>query len=131
MSNITQIYNKIGGGHTTSILKDDFTVDKTEFEKDMINRQYDKLNFNSMNDSFNLEKKKDNQRIYNLSLLDIAKNTSKTVMDIMNDMSILIKNNNRNYNNYIEVIIKEDRMIYVGVMFIVLALAIFFISVSV
>lgn len=131
MSNITQIYNKIGGGYTTSILKDDFTVDKTEFEKDMINRQYDKLNFNSMNDSFNLEKKKDNQRIYNLSLLDIAKNTSKTVMDIMNDMSILIKNNNRNYNNYIEVIIKEDRMIYVGVMFIVLALAIFFISVSV
>lgn len=130
MSNIAQKYNKIGGGHTTSILKDDFTIDKTEFEKDMINRQYDKLNFNSMNDSFNLEKKKDNQRIYNLSLLDIAKNTSKTVMEIMNDMSVLIKNNNRNYNNYVDVIIKGDRMIYVGIMLIVLALAIFFISVS-
>ena len=131
MSNIAQKYNKIGSGHTTSILKDDFTINKTEFEKDMINQQYDKLSFNSFNTSLDLEREKENKRIYNLSLLDIAKNTSKTVMEIMNDMSVLIKNNDRNYNNYVEVVIKGDRMIYVGVMLIVLALAIFFISVSV
>jgi len=131
MSNIAQKYNKIGSSRTTSILKDDFTIDKTEFEKNMINQQYDKLNFNSINDSFNLEKKKEGERIYNLSLLDIAKNTSKTVMEIMNDISVLIEKNDRNYNDYVEVVIKEDRMIYVGVMLIVLALAIFFISVSV
>ena len=131
MSNIAQKYNKIGDSRTTSILKDDFTINKTEFEKNMINQQYDKLNFNSINDSYNLEKKKEGERIYNLSLLDIAKNTSKTVMEIMNDISVLIEKNNRNYNDYVEVIIKGDRMIYVGVMLIVLALAIFFISVSV
>ena len=115
---------------SVSILKDDFLLTRTDYEKEMINRQYNKLYFNSLNDSNKLAKEKESQIIYNLSLKQIFQNTSDTLIKIMNEYAILMKNGDKNYNKYVEVLIKDDRMVYVGIIFIVLAMMIFFIFVT-
>jgi len=115
---------------SVSILKDDFLLTRTDYEKEMINRQYNKLYFNSLNDTNKLKEAKESQIIYNLSLKQIFQNTSDTLIKIMNEYAILIKDRDKNYNKYVEVLIKDDRMIYVGIIFIVLAMMIFFIFVS-
>ena len=126
------VYSQIEPSDTSqvSILKDDFLIDKTDYEKEMINRQYNKLYFNSLNTSNQMEKEKNQKIIYNLSLSQIFQNMSNIIIEVLNEYSILIKNNDKNYNKYVEVLIKDDRMIYVGIIFIILALMIFFIFVS-
>ena len=115
---------------SVSILKDDFLLTRTDYEKEMINRQYNKLYFNSLNDTNKLAKEKESQIIYNLSLKQIFQNTSDTLIKMMNEYAILMKNGDKNYNKYVEVLIKDDRMVYVGIIFIVLAMMIFFIFVT-
>lgn len=75
-------------------------------------------------------KEKKRKIIYNLSLSQIFQNMSNIIVEVLNEYSMLIKNNDKNYNKYVEVLIKGDRMIYVGIIFIILALIIFFIFVS-
>jgi hypothetical protein len=116
--------------NSISILKDDFLITKNDYEKEMINRQYNQLYFNSMNDSNKLQKESESKIIYNLSLKEIFQNMSNNLIKIINELSILIKNQDKNYNKYIEILIKDDRMIYIGIIFIILGLMIFFIFIS-
>lgn len=126
------VYSQIEPSDTSqvSILKDNFLIDKSDYEKEMINRQYNKLYFNSLNKSNEMEREKKEKIIYNLSLSQIFQNMSNIIVEVLNEYSMLIKNNDKNYNKYVEVLIKGDRMIYVGIIFIILALIIFFIFVS-
>lgn len=126
------LYSQIEPSDTSqvSILKDNFLIDKSDYEKEMINRQYNKLYFNSLNKSNEMEREKKEKIIYNLSLSQIFQNMSNIIVEVLNEYSMLIKNNDKNYNKYVEVLIKGDRMIYVGIIFIILALIIFFIFVS-
>jgi len=116
--------------NSISILKDDFLITKNDYEKEMINRQYNQLYFNSMNDSNKLQKESESKIIYNLSIKEIFQNMSNTLIKIINEFSILLKNEDKNYNKYIEILIKDDRMIYIGIIFIILGLIIFFIFTS-
>jgi hypothetical protein len=116
--------------NSISILKDDFLITKNDYEKEMINRQYNQLYFNSMNDSNKLQKESESKIIYNLSIKEIFQNMSNTLIKIINEFSILLKNEDKNYNKYIEIFIKDDRMIYIGIIFIILGLIIFFIFAS-
>ena len=124
------IYSQLQNNNVTNVLNNNFLIDRTDYEKEKINQQYNDLYFNSLNDTLNLEKQKKNKIIYNLSLSEITSNLSKVLFDILNELSIVHKNNNVNFRNYIEVFIKDDRMIYTGILFILLALAVFFIFVS-
>ena len=124
------IYSQLQNNNLTNVLNNNFLIDKTDYEKEKINQQYNDLYFNSFNDTLNLEKKKKKKIIYNLSIYEITSNLSKVLFEILNELSLLHKNNNVNFRNYIEVFIKDDRMIYTGILFILLALAIFFIFVS-
>ena len=126
------VYSQIEPSDTSqvSILKDNFLIDKTDYEKEMINKQYNKLYFNSLNESNQMEKTKNEKIIYNLSLSQIFQNMSNVIIKVLNEYSILIRDKDKNYNKYVEVLIKDDRMIYVGIIFIILALMIFFIFVS-
>lgn len=126
------LYSQIEPSDTSqvSILKDNFLIDKSDYEKELINRQYNKLYFNSLNKSNEMEREKKEKIIYNLSLSQIFQNMSNIIVEVLNEYSMLIKNNDKNYNKYVEVLIKGDRMIYVGIIFIILALIIFFIFVS-
>lgn len=124
------IYSQLQNNNLTNVLNNNFLIDRTDYEKEKINQQYNDLYFNSFNDTLKLEKQKEKKIIYNLSLSEITSNLSKVLFEILNELSLLHKNNNVNFRNYIEVFIKDDRMIYTGILFILLALAIFFIFVS-
>jgi len=124
------IYSQLQNNNLTNVLNNNFLINKTDYEKEKINQQYNDLYFNSFNDTLNLEKQKKKKIIYNLSISEITSNLSKVLFEILNELSLIHKNNNSNFRNYIEVFIKDDRMIYTGILFILLALAIFFIFVS-
>jgi hypothetical protein len=67
--------------------------------------------------------------ITKLNIGDIYKNTIQTIIDIINDLTFLFNDNNfKNYNQIIEIIFKNDRMFYIGVIFIILYFVIYFIS---
>lgn len=124
------IYSQLQNNNLTNVLNNNFLIDRTDYEKEKINQQYNSLYFNSFNDTLNLEKQKQKKIIYNLSISEITSNLSKVLFEILNELSLIHKNNNSNFRNYIEIFIKDDRMIYTGILFILLALAIFFIFVS-
>ena len=121
------IYSQLQSNNLTNVLNNDFLIDKTDYEKEKINQQYNTLYFNSFKDTMDLKKEKSSTVIYNLSIKDIAQNLSKVLFQIINELTVLHHNTNSNVREYIEVFIKDDRLIYTGILFILLGLALFFI----
>ena len=67
--------------------------------------------------------------ITKLNIGDIYKNTLQTIIDIINDLTFLFNDDNfKNFNQIIEIIFKNDRMFYIGVIFIILSFVIYFID---
>jgi hypothetical protein len=70
--------------------------------------------------------------ITKLNVGDIYKNTIQTIIDIINDLTFLFNDDNKNYNKIyyeiIDIIFKKDRMFYVGIIFIILSFVIYFID---
>jgi len=67
--------------------------------------------------------------ITKLNIGDIYKNTLQTIIDIINDLTFLFNDDNfKNFNQIIEIIFKNDRMFYIGIIFIVLSFVIYFID---
>ena len=76
------------------------------------------------------------KNIYNMSIKDIYKNTLQTAIDIINDVSELYSNEfySKNYNRenyikkFIDIIMKNDRKLYVGIILILFSFIIYFID---
>jgi hypothetical protein len=67
--------------------------------------------------------------ITKLNIGDIYKNTLQTIIDIINDLTFLFNDDNfKNFNQIIEIIFRNDRMFYIGVIFIILSFVIYFID---
>jgi len=71
--------------------------------------------------------------IYNLTIKELYKNTLQTLIDIINDIvDVYSKKNYINNNNYIfilyNIFTKDNRKIYVGILFIILSFIIYFID---
>ena len=69
-------------------------------------------------------------KIYNLSVKDISENLSQTFIDMINEFSLYRNDDNKKWNDYIRIITNEDRLIYVGIIFVIISLIVFFIDVS-
>jgi len=68
--------------------------------------------------------------IMEISLGDIYKNTIQTIIDIINDISILTSNYNSKtyFNELYNIIFKKDRLFYIGIILILLSFVIYFID---
>jgi hypothetical protein len=71
--------------------------------------------------------------IYEYTMNELYKNTLQTVIDIINDISELYKNkdtiSSANYNNALyDIILKDNRRIYIGIIFIILSFIIYFVD---
>jgi hypothetical protein len=72
--------------------------------------------------------------ITKLNVADIYKNTIQTIIDIINDIIFLTNDTYYNseykilYNNIINIIFKNDRIFYVGIIFVILSFVIYFID---
>ena len=86
------------------------------------------------------ENKKNNtyKKIYNLTLREILLNLLKVIVDIINEMSIILidpVNKNGTIMSTImklrKTLTKTDRLIYVGLFFIIISILIYFIDITV
>lgn len=78
------------------------------------------------------DKIKKQQNFYDLSLRELYKNTLQTIIDILNDITNAYSNGYVDNNNYIYIIInilsKEERRLYVGIILLFLSFIIYFID---
>jgi hypothetical protein len=104
----------------------------------LMNKENKVLNvINKVADNENKKKNK-YRKIYNLTLKEIFVNMLKVMVDIINDMStILIDPVNKNGNIMLTVqklrktLTKKDRLIYVGLIFVIISILIYFIDITV
>lgn len=79
-----------------------------------------------------IEHVKEDKNFYDLSLKDIYKNTLQSIIDIINDIAKAYNNGYIDNNNYIYVLIdilsKEERRLYIGIILIFLSFIIYFID---
>ena len=72
--------------------------------------------------------------ITKLNVSEIYRNTIQTIIDIINDVIFLTNNTYYNndykeiYNNILNIIFKNDRIFYVGIIFVILSFVIYFID---
>lgn len=79
-----------------------------------------------------IETDKEHTDFYDLSLKDIYKNTLQSIIDIINDVTKAYNNGYIDNSNYIYVLIdilsKEERRLYIGIILIFLSFIIYFID---
>ena len=114
----------------TNILKNQSTISLNDYEKYQLKQQYNKLYTNTEIENDKNKQDKMNQRFYNLSLKEILNNLSLTLIKIINETSVYMEKSDRTTKELIDIFIKDDRMIYVGILLIILSLGIFFINIS-
>jgi len=112
-----------------NILDNKNTYTLSDFENQKLADSYEKLYSNTILENKKLKDQKYNKRIYNLSIKTLFENFFTNLTYIINEMTTLIydNKNNRNINNYIIILTKDDRILYVGIMFILLSIICYFI----
>jgi len=102
---------------------------------DLINKEIRVLD--TINNLINVEEKKKNKKkiMYNLTLKEILINLLKVIVDIINDISTILLdplNKNRDLITVLKKVrktfTKKDRLVYVGLFFIIISLLIYFID---
>ena len=77
------------------------------------------------------EEIKDENDFFNISMIDIYKNTIQTIIDIINDITHLL-DISTNYDNIfikiLKIFFKNERMFYIGIILIILSFIIYFID---
>lgn len=71
---------------------------------------------------------KEDKKIYNLSLKEIFKNLMNYMVEMINEITKFIETPNKDYNNLITILTREDRLIYLGLVIIIISMVLYFIS---
>jgi hypothetical protein len=66
--------------------------------------------------------------ITELNISDIYKNTIQTIIDIINDITIILNDSKNIYGDIMNILIKKERQFYIGIIFIILSFVIYFID---
>lgn len=119
-----------------NIIKDDLgTIDVNELNQRNLNNKIDTYSnkINNLNKNY-----KQSNEFLNLSLNEVFKNFTKTLILILNDIVLFIddyitqnKKKDDMLVNFLKIFIIEDRLIYVGLFFIMLSMFIYFMDASV
>jgi hypothetical protein len=114
----------------TNILKEKDLFTESDYEKKMISRQYNKLY--QMSEDVNNENKKkfDNKKFYNLSFGQLGTNLSISSMEILNEFVVYMKDENQDINDLFIIFTRGHRLIYVGLILIILSIFLYFVDVS-
>jgi len=112
-----------------NILENAETYTLSDFQKLKLAESYKKLYENTIFENKKRQQEKYNQRVYNLSLKSLFENFFTNWVYIINEITELIYDpqNNKNINNYIIILTKDNRIMYVGMMFIFVSLICYFI----
>lgn len=110
------------------VLKDKFSKTMSAVDKRRLSEEYDKLyKFNYEINRVN-NKIEDRKDFMNLSIREIIDKLASTLILIINDIIELYYNpSNMRLENILNILIKDDRMIYSGVILIIISILLFFI----
>jgi len=111
------------------ILENANTYTMSDFQKLKLAESYKKLYSDTVLENDKRKKQQYDKRIYNLSLKDLFENFFTVWTKIITEMTTLIydNDNNKSWNNYIILFTRNDRIIYVGIMFVLVGLILYFI----
>jgi hypothetical protein len=116
----------------TNVLKKDYTLQYTDYQKLKISEQYNKL----YNEIYKKNKEniefKENDKIYNLSFSTLFNNAGKVYISMINDLSIYFSNENKdkNINKLGYIFTKNDNILYVGLFILILAFMLWLIDIT-
>lgn len=113
-----------------NILKDKFTLEKSDYEKLKQVQQNNELNMLSYQENEKAKVINENKNIYNMSIYSLFKKVSSVSMELVEDITIYLSQKNKNINNFFIIFTKDDRLIYVGILFILLAMSLWFIDIT-
>lgn len=118
--------------YSTNVLKKDFTLDYTDYEKLKIAEQYNKLYSNIYEQNKNSVVENDNKKIYNMSIKTLAKKSSDVYIKLVNDLSNYFsdKNTPKDINRLGLIITRDDNLLYVGILILILAFMLWLIDIS-
>ena len=118
--------------YSTNVLKKDYTLDYTDYEKLKIAEQYNKLYSNIYDSNQKSVIDNDNKKIYNMSLYSLAKKSSDVYIKLVNDLSNYFSDQNpeKNINKLGLIITKDDNLLYVGILILILAFMLWLIDIS-
>jgi hypothetical protein len=109
------------------------TTDNDEYKKIIENTI--EIKFNQLLETIpkfiNKEERKDTDDFFNISILDIYKNTIQTIIDIINEITHLLditKNYDNIFRKILRIFFKNERMFYIGIILIILSFIIYFID---
>ena len=125
-----------GGGNkqssTTNILKKDFTLNYSDYEKLKIAEQYNKLYSDIYEQNKSDVTSNENKKIYNLSLSELVNNSGKVYINLLNDIAIFFstENKDKTINKLGLVLTKEQNLLYIGLLILILAFFLWIIQVT-
>lgn len=116
----------------STILKQDFTLSYTDYEKLKIGEQYNKLYANIYETNKNNIQINENLKIYNLSLYELVARSGKVYITLLNDLSIFFSKDNKdkNINKLGLIITKDENLLYIGLLILSLSFLLWLIQIT-
>jgi len=136
---MTSFYNKYylnnqdgrNNHRNMNVLKNEYTLDYTDYEKLKINEQYNKLYSNIYKENQKNIEINENKKIYNLSFSILFKNAAVTYIAILNDLSIYFnKENDKSLNKLGNILTKNDNLLYIGILVLLLSFLLWLINIT-
>ena len=125
-----EYYTNLDNNSRKNILKDEFTLDKSDYEKLKQAQQQNELNSLQYRENEKAKQIKENKNIYNMSLYSLYNRLSSVSINIIEDITIYINQKDKNFNTFFIIFTKEDRLIYVGILLVIISLSLWFIDIS-
>jgi len=116
----------------TSVLKKDFTLDITDYEKLKIAEQYNKLYTNIYETNKENVQVKENKKVFNMSIKELIDKSGGVYISLINDLSVF-SNDGESYINLNKlgyILTKEDNLLYIGILVLVIAFFLWIIQIT-
>lgn len=135
LDNIVE-YNKnlsedeVNGTNVNNITKYNNLLSLSDFDKMLIAKEYEKLYGKSREDNLMRRELWENNRFLNMSLSEIVDKFTKTMMELIHEIPINMEKNQTGGSFDWSIFTRDDRIIYLGILFISLGVFLYFISLS-
>ena len=111
------------------ILKDNYTIDKTNYEKIKLSEEYNQLYSTEYRENIEMKKSYVNKKIFNLSFKELIQNASLVYMNILSELSVFIHKKNKSMNELGLIFTNNDRLLYIGLFILVLSFSLWIINI--
>ena len=116
--------------NNNNVLKQDYTIDYSNYEKLKIAEQYNKLYSNTYEVNKNKYTLEANNKVFNIDTKNFLKKSSQVYINIINDISLYLASNDKSLNKLGIIFTKNDNLIYIGILFIILSFFLWLIDIT-